>query len=374
MILRKKLLTFNLRREIFMNLKKIFSLIVLILIITIVSACGSSTEEEAKVVEYNFKMSNVSEESNIVSAGLEKFAELAASKSNGRIKIDVVHGAQLGSGVETFEAVKSGNLDFAADSFANLNSVTPAFEIFHLPFLFESKAQAWNAALDESVMDVVNGELHEEGVQFFSILDMGGPRQIATTDTKIEKLEDLSGLSIRASRSPMEVAMHESWKSAGQTVDWPEVSESLRLGMTDGVTVSYPYIRSASLHEGNLVKYIANVDVQWFAYVTVVNEDMWNNLPKDIQEILTESAREAEEWHHEYAGEKVEEDIKILTDAGVEIYSLPEEVHEELKKVTIDEVWDKFIGQPGISEEKLELIQEAKGSAGDDKWGYSITE
>ncbi|MBO1001855.1 TRAP transporter substrate-binding protein [Pseudogracilibacillus auburnensis] len=357
-----------------MNIRRMIIPVVLLIMIAIVGGCGSSASGNEGEPEYKFKMSNVSEESNVVSAGLEKFAELANSKSDGRIQIDVIHGAQLGTGVETFEAVRNGNLDFAADSFANLNSVTPAFEIFHLPFLFESKEQAWNAVLDENVMGLVNEELGEQGVRFFSVLDMGGPRQIATTDFKIEKINDLTGKSIRASRSPMEVAMHEAWGAAGQTVDWPEVPESLRLGMVDGVTVSYPYIRSASLHEGNLVKYIADVNAQWFSYVTVVNQDMWDGLPEDIQEILTEAAREAEEWHHEYVGEKVEEDIQILTEAGVEIYTLPEETYEELKEMTIDKVWDQFIGDPGISQEKLDLIQEAKGPVGDKGWGYTIPE
>lgn len=361
-----------------MNFKKVMLFMFLITVTLLISGCGSSAKDSADVDEgkenYNFKMSNVSEESNIVSAGLIKFAELANEKSDGRITIDVVHGSQLGTGVETFEAVRNGNLDFAADSFANLNTVTPAFEIFHLPFLFESKSQAFSAVLDEDVMEVVNDELGEQGVQFFSVLDMGGPRQISTSDVKVEQVSDLAGKKIRASRSPMEVTMHEAWGAVGQTVDWAEVPEAVRLGMVDGITVSYPYIRSANLHEGNLIKYIADINAQWFSYVTVVNKDMWEEIPEEIQEILTESAREAEEWHNNFAGEKVEEDIAILQEAGVDIYSLSDDAYEEIKQLTIDKVWDKFIGDPGISQEKLDLIKDAMGPVGDDGWGYTVPE
>src|SRR5699024_11286004 len=91
------------------------------------------------------RSSDLLAEEDVTSYGLNKFAELAAEKSDGDIKIDVLHGGQLGSGVETFEAVKNGNLDMAADSFANLASLTPDFEVFHLPFLFESRDNILNA-------------------------------------------------------------------------------------------------------------------------------------------------------------------------------------------------------------------------------------
>src|SRR5699024_9824516 len=287
-----------------------------------------------------FKMANVSEKSNIVSEGLEKFSEIVEEKSDGKIEVEIIHDSQLGTGVETFEAVRDNNLDFAADSFANLKSVTPAFEAFHLPFL--------------------------------SLLDMGGPRQISTTNYKVESLDDLTKKKLRASRSPMEVEMQKSWGASGETVDWPDVPESLRLGMVDGITVSYPYILSAKLYEGDLINYIADINSQWYAYVTVVNEDTWSELPEDIQEILTESIREAEDWHNDYVKEKVEQDIADLREEGVEIYSIPDSAYEEIKQKTIDATWDKFIGEPGVSQEKVDAIEDAKGSAGDRDWGYSL--
>lgn len=352
---------------------KMMGYLIIVLTLIMISACSSSSEEVANENgEYKFKMANVSEKSNIVSEGLEKFSEIVEEKSDGKIEVEIIHDSQLGTGVETFEAVRDNNLDFAADSFANLKSVTPAFEAFHLPFLFESKEQAWNGFYDEEVQEMLNDELSENNLRFFSLLDMGGPRQISTTNYKVESLDDLTKKKLRASRSPMEVEMQKSWGASGETVDWPDVPESLRLGMVDGITVSYPYILSAKLYEGDLINYIADINSQWYAYVTVVNEDTWSELPEDIQEILTESIREAEDWHNDYVKEKVEQDIADLREEGVEIYSIPDSAYEEIKQKTIDATWDKFIGEPGVSQEKVDAIEDAKGSAGDRDWGYSL--
>src|SRR5699024_4910395 len=300
---------------------KMMGYLIIVLTLIMISACSSSSEEVANENgEYKFKMANVSEKSNIVSEGLEKFSEIVEEKSDGKIEVEIIHDSQLGTGVETFEAVRDNNSDFAADSFANLKSVTPAFEAFHLPFLFESKEQAWNGFYDEEVQEMLNDELSENNLRFFSLLDMGGPRQISTTNYKVESLDDLTKKKLRASRYPMEVEMQKSW----------------------------------------------------YAYVTVVNEDTWYELPEDIQEILTESIREAEDWHNDYVKEKVEQDIADLREEGVEIYSIPDSAYEEIKQKTIDATWDKFIGEPGVSQEKVDAIEDAKGSAGDRDWGYSL--
>lgn len=221
------------------------------------SSAGSEGSEDSSTgesdAEYVFKVANVLAESDVSSKGLDKFKELVEEKSEGNIQIDVLHGGQLGSGVETFEAVRNGNLDMAADSFANLASLTKAFELFHLPFLFESRDQLLNAFNSEKVAERVNEDL--EDLKWFTTFEIGGPRVIGTSKTKITSIEDLQGLTFRASRSPLEIASQEAWGAKGQTVDWPETPEAVRLGMVDGLTVPYASFHSAKFHEGGLINY-----------------------------------------------------------------------------------------------------------------------
>lgn len=335
---------------------------------------NSSESNNSGDAEYEFQVANVLAESDVSSYGLDKFEELVEEKSDGNIQIEVLHGGQLGSGVETFEAVKNGNLDMAADSFANLASITPAFEMFHLPFLFESRDQLLNAFSSEAIKEQINGELENLNLKWFTTFEIGGPRVIGTSDTKVTSLDDLEGMTFRASRSPLEIASQEAWGAKGQTVDWPETPESVRLGMVDGLTVPYASFHSAKFHEGDLINYIANVPFQTYASVTVVNTEMWAELPDDVKTILEESQQEAREWHIDFVGDYVTENINEMKEAGVEIYSIPDENYEEIKEVTKDTVWDEFIGNEGMSQEKLDLIQEEIGPVGDGGWGYDISQ
>ena len=319
-----------------------------------------------------FRLANVLSPTDVTAAGVDKFAELVDQKSEGRLKVEVFHGGQLGSGVETFEAVKNGNLDFAADSFANLATITPAFEVFHFPFLFESRSQLLNAMQSDAVHERVNEELAPTNLRWFTTFEIGGPREVGTSSKKIETAEDLSGMKFRASRSPLEIGSHEAWGAAGVTVDWPQTPESVRMGMVDGLTVPYASFYSAKFHEGGLIKYMLDLNFQNYASVLVVNAEKYAALPDDVRSTLEEAAQEAHEWHVEYVADYVTQNVAEMKKAGVEIYSLPDAEYEKVKKMTIDSVWGKFVGQPGMEQEKIDLIQSEAGEIGEGGWGYSI--
>lgn len=335
----------------------------------------SNTESDEVVdidSEYHFNIANVLAEEDVTSYGIEKFAELANEKSGGKIQFEILHGGQLGSGVETFEAVKNGNLDFAADSYANLASLTQAFEMFHLPFLFESRDQLLNVLSSEKVKERIDEDLSDIGLKWFSSYEIGGPRVIGTSKKKLETLEDFKGLKFRASRSPLEIASQEAWGAKGVTVDWPETPESVRLGMVDGLTVPYASFYSAKLHEGGLVNYILDLSFQNYFSVMVMNQEKWDGLPEEVQNVLIEAEEEAREWHVEFVSDYVTENIEEMVEEGLEIYSMSDKEYEKIKEVTKDEVWDEFVGQEGMPEDKLELILNELGPVGDGDWGYEI--
>lgn len=334
---------------------------------------GTAPAAFAEITEdYTFKLANVLSETDVTAFGINKFAELAAEKSDGKITVEVFHGGQLGSGVETFEAVKNGYMDFAADSFANLASITPAFEVFHFPFLFESRDQMLNSMGSEKVQAQVNEELRPVGLQWFTTFEIGGPREVGTSNKKIETAEDLKGMKFRASRSPLEIGSHESWGAAGVTVDWPGTPEAVRLGMVDGLTVPYASFFSAKFHEGDLINYILDLNFQNYASVLVVNADKFAALPEDVRNVLEEAAAEAKEWHIDFVSDYITKNVAEMKEAGVEIYSLPDAEYEKVKEMTIDGVWSQFVGKEGMSQEKIDLITSEAGPIGDGGWGYSI--
>ena len=331
------------------------------------TACGGGKKDG---VEQVFKVANVLAESDVTGYGLNHFAKLVEEKTAGRVEVRLFHGGQLGSGVETFEAVKNGHLDMAADSFANLASITPAFEIFHLPFLFSSRAEMLAAYRSEAIRTCINEELAEVGLRWFATFEIGGPREVGTSRRKITQAADLEGLKFRASRSPLEIASQEAWGAKGVTVDWPETPEAVRLGMVGGLTVPYASFHSARFYEGRLIRYLLDLNFQTYALVVVVNAKAWEALPSELRATLEAEAREAEAWHEQFVSDYITENIREMRAAGVEINRLPAAEEASLKLRTKEAVWGAFVGQPGISKAKLELILHEIESVEGTGWGY----
>jgi TRAP-type C4-dicarboxylate transport system substrate-binding protein len=351
-------------------MKTINLLLILTIPAVLFSGCGKSPRGEAP--EYTFRLANVLAEDDVTGYGLNKFAELVREKSNGSIQIKIYHGGQLGSGVETFEAVKNGHIDMAADSFANLATITRAFEVFHLPFLFDSRQQMLTVLNSDKIQSAVDEELAGVNLKWFSTFEIGGPREVGTSSIRIRSLQDLKGLKFRASRSPLEIAAQEAWGAKGVTVDWPETQEAVRLGMVDGLTVPYASFYSAHFHKGNLIRYILDLNFQCYALVVAVNKDKWDALPENVRSILAESVREAEEWHVEFVGDYITANIRQMQEAGVEIYTVSDSVHAEIKATTKQKVWNAFVGTPGIPEGKLKLILTELENVEGIGWGYQI--
>ena len=89
----------------------------------------------------------VGEIRKLIQPSARKFAELVDKKSNGRIKITVYSGAQLGSDQQMQAALRGGTQEFTAPSTATLANLLKEFGVIGLPFSFTSEKQA-DAVLD----------------------------------------------------------------------------------------------------------------------------------------------------------------------------------------------------------------------------------
>ena len=127
--------------------------------------------------------------------------------------------------------------------------------------------------------------------------------------------------------------------------------------MVDGLTVPYASFYSARFHEGGLIRYLLDLNFQTYALVVVVNSGAWEALPIEVKTTLDEAAREAEAWHVDFVGDYISKNIQEMRAAGVEINTLPVSEEENLKRRTKEAAWGEFVGRPGLSHAKLDLIQ-----------------
>ena len=300
--------------------------------------------------KYTLKMANVNAASSHISInGYDKFAEFAAAKSNGEIVVHHFPGGQLGSDKETYEAAQQQLLEISCGSFANIVTLTRAFEVLHLPYIFETREQAHRAVDAAAVKDAVNQELNKIGLHWFMIVDYGF-RKVGTVSHRVVTPSDLAGLKIRASRSPTEIAALNAFGAAATTVDWPEVYNALKLKVVDGEFIPPNEFYSSKHYE--LIKYITNVDCQWLASIGVMSLDKWNSYPEDVRRILEEAAAEAQALNREAWVGYTEKTIADMKAAGDEFIDVEPEVIAQWQEAGRS-VWAKS----GVPQEVIDLVR-----------------
>ncbi len=72
-----------------------------------------------------------------------EFARLVNERSNGRIKIEVYPGRQLGEEKAVIEQVQFGAIDFTRVSISPLAAFSPNFDALQMPYLYRSADHMW---------------------------------------------------------------------------------------------------------------------------------------------------------------------------------------------------------------------------------------
>jgi TRAP-type C4-dicarboxylate transport system substrate-binding protein len=107
------------------------------------------------------------------------------------------------------------------------------------------------------------------------------------------------------------------------------------------------------------MNYIVETNAMANVHVTLMNEESWNQLPEDLQNILMEAAQEAESYNNtldEQAGANAAQKMK---ESGIEIYSPTESEFQEWKRLGV-EIWPEFIGEDGISRQLVQDTLDAQ--------------
>lgn len=242
-----------------------------------------------------------------------------------------------------------GMLQIAGGSYANLVTITRAFEVLHLPFMFDDRKQA-HAALDSpKVRDMINKELDKVGLRWLMTFEYGF-RDINTTAKKVLVPADIKGLKLRASRSPTEIEGLKAFGASAVTVDWPEVYNALKFKIIDGEAQPFGTMVSARHHE--LIKHHLVIPWQYYGFVGMISTKQWNAYPDWAKKAITEAAVEAEQYHRKIWEEEDATARDAYLKAGGAIHQPTPEQRAEWVKLG-RAMWDRS----GVSKSEIEAVR-----------------
>lgn len=326
-----------------MKTNKLLVTIILSILTLIVAACGSESSgttsgEEGKV--YNLQVGHVVTTDHSYHLALEKFAETVKEKSEGRVNIEIFPSAQLGNERDLVEGMSMGTIDMALSNSGNLAAFTDAYQVFDLPFLFRDNEHA-HKVLDGEIGQKALASLDAIGIKGLANWENGF---FSTWNSKkpVNSPEDFAGLKIRANDNPIHIDSYKELGTSAITMGWSEVYTAIQNGTVDGVSVSIPSMYTAKIQE--VAPYISTSSEFYVTVVLMMNADLFNGMPEDLQKIIQETANEVTNYQRQINKEIEEKALKDLEEQGFEI-THPDK--EALKDATWDAIYDKYAEQLG---------------------------
>lgn len=324
------------------------SLLLLLITVLLLAACGRPSDggdaedgasEDAKTIRLAYLVSE--EQSSHIAA--EDFKEKIEDKSDGRLKVELYpNGSLYGSDREAIEAVQLGNVEMTIPALAAVSSFNQKFMVFDLPFLFNNHEEAY---------EVLDGDLGQELLDELSDKDLkglvyaeNGFRHITNDEGPIEKPTDLKGSKLRTMESAVQTDSFKAFGANASPFAFGELYTALQQGTYDSMENPISLIYTNKFYE--VQDYLTLSSHFYAPTILVMNDDFYNDLPEDLQDIVMETSEEYKTEQRKLAQEQDEEWLEQLKEEGMEINELSEEQKEEFKKAS-ESIYDKYSDQIG---------------------------
>ncbi|WP_066452541.1 TRAP transporter substrate-binding protein [Anaerotruncus rubiinfantis] len=347
--------------------KRILSLVLAAVMVLAFAACGSSSgnstapaasgapapaeskdaapADSGEVIELSF--GHIQNPGHALAIAPEEFKQFVEEKTNGRVKITIFPSSQLGTQREMIEQTVMGTLDINFSSVAELSTGLnkPIIGAFELPFLSKD-LKTQERLINEVVMPELPKLLEGTGLKMLNCYS-NGIRQPILKTRPITKLDDLKGLKMRCAETPLYVNL---WTSLGCTVvtsPWSEAYTVVQQGVADAAEADAVGLVNVNLQE--VSNYYSRMGHIGAIYPTYINEEKWNSIPADLQEIIMECA--AESQAKQIADRQGLDDIaeKAIADAGVEINDVPDEERAKMR-AACQKMYDDFAAENNCQE------------------------
>ena len=243
--------------------------------------------------------------------GFVAWAKAVEARTQGGLKVDVFHSAQLGKEEDILEQIRAGaNIGQNTDS-ARMGNYVPGIAVMNGPYFVETLEDVAKLRKAPTVLKWQQELADKFGFKVLSFSWVQGYRHFFTNKA-IRQPSDLKGLRIRTPPAPI---WQESIRALGATpvaMAFTEMYPGLQQKAIDGVELVYNNIPGGRFYEvlkfANETKHIMLINFE------VVSAKWFASLPAEYQRILVEEC--------DRAGEATSR----------RIFQLENEVEQDLKK------------------------------------------
>lgn len=284
-----------------------------------VLATTSAAYAQADEAEYTMKLASPSQPADITVRSFRHFGDLVEERSDGRIDVQVFDSAQLGDQRDYIESMRFGSIEGGEVTTSVMSSVAEEFEVFNLPYLSENMDHLRNV-LDEGLAERMNEILQEEADLRILSWIVRAPRSVYGS-RPIETPEDFDGLNIRVMQSPAMLDAMTAFGASPVPISASERYMALQTGVVDAAENSPTVILTEKEYE--VADHLSLTEHFISPNLLVVDQNWLSSLPEDLQEIVIQAGKDAQDWAYQEETAAYESAIEKLRAQGMQITQVP---------------------------------------------------
>ena len=264
--------------------------------------------------------------------------------TGGKVKVNIYAADQLTNGnqSEGIQALMNGDpVQISMHSNLIYSAFDPRFNVVSLPFVYDSYDDA-DAKFDGEAGAKLKEILSEYGLHCMGIAE-NGFREITNSKHEIKSVNDMKNLKVRVAGSNLLMECYKRWGADATNMNWSETYTALQQNTVEGQENPLPAIDAASVQE--VQPYCSMWDAIYDCLFFCINENIYNSLTPQQQEVVDEAGQKAVEYER-YINRSGDDEIKErwASQNGVTITEKEDMDIDSFKKA-VDGIDDWFVNE-----------------------------
>lgn len=305
------------------------------------AACGSvpDSEDGAEDGSAVLLLKNNLPEGSTAARAVEWFAAQTEERTEGRVKIEIIHDADMGDGRVCLEQLQYGDVDIVKADVSALGNFAEEFNVLGMPYIYKNSEHFWQVHNGSIGRDLLRGEKMEAlGMYGLTYYD-GGSRCFYSSRGEIRIPADLKGLTVRVQQSETALSMIRALGARPMTADYSDLYRVLQSKEADAAENSMVNYYNQKFYEP--APYFSEDGHTRSADVLVMSlESRKKLLPEDLK-ILDETAEESCIYQRKLWSEEEAAVREALLRKNVVLTRLTDSEYEQFRQVC-GQIWYSY--------------------------------
>lgn len=267
-----------------------------------------------------------------------QFAELVKEKSNGTMLVQIYPNGILYNDDNELQALKEGDVQMIAPTISKMTETLPSWQVLDLPFLFENEEQVYEV-LHGPLSDMLLQELQNQNIHGLTFWH-NGFKQIASKDAPLLDVSQFKGLTIRTMPSDVLLEQFKLLHAKPTVTTFNELYAAIQNKSISAQENTLSNLYSKGYYSMHPRITLSNHGI--LTYSVLMNEEFWNQLNEEQQQIIEEAIDELQRWQHDEAVKLNAESLQQLQNSElVQFYTLSEQQRQQWQD-TLQPVYNYF--------------------------------